>query len=104
MRDTDVFRTLLGLAHPWRIDRVGLSPEEKQLDLWLVHHPRASFCCPDCGRARPLYDHVPSRTWRHLDHGDYRTWLHARRPRVQCSEHGTRQALLPWALPGTRYT
>jgi transposase len=104
MRDTDVFRTLLGLEHPWRVDRVCLSPADKQLDLWLVHHPRASFSCPQCGKVRPLYDHVPSRTWRHLDHGDYRTWLHARLPRVTCPEHGTRQALLPWALPGARYT
>jgi transposase len=30
--------------------------------------------------------------------------LHARLPRVTCSEHGIRQALLPWALPGARYT
>jgi transposase len=104
MRDTDVFRTLLGLAYPWRVDRVCLSPKGKQLDLWLVHHARASFSCPECGRARPLYDHVPSRAWRHLDHGDYRTWLHARLPRVRCPDHGIHQALLPWALPGTRYT
>jgi transposase len=104
MRDTDVFRTLLGLEHPWRVERVCLSPKEKQLDLWLVHHPRASFSCPECGRVRPLYDHVPFRSWRHLDHGDYRTRLHARLPRVTCSEHGIRQALLPWALPGARYT
>src|SRR5688572_19853790 len=104
MRDTDVFRTLLGLEHPWRVDRVCLSPEEKQLDLWLVHRPRASFSCPECGRVRPLYDHVPSRSWRHLDHGAFRTWLHARLPRVACPEHGTRQASIPWALPGARYT
>jgi len=52
MRDTDVFRTLLGLAHPWRVDRVGVSPEEKQLDLWLVHPPRASFACPGCSDRR----------------------------------------------------
>jgi len=104
MRDTEVFRTLLGLEHPWRVDRVCLSPEEKQLDLRLVHHPRASFLCPECGRARPLYDHVPARMWRHLDHGDYRTWLHARLPRVACPEHGTRQAAIPWALPGARCT
>jgi transposase len=104
MRDTDVFRTLLALEHPWRVDRVCLSPEEKQLDLWLVHHPRTSFACPECRRVRPLYDHVPSRTWRHLDHGDSRTWLHARLPRVACSEHGIRQAMIPWALPGARYT
>jgi transposase len=104
MRDTDVFRTLLGLEHPWRVDQVLLSSKEKQLDLGLVHHARASFACPECGQVRPLYDHVPSRRWRHLDHGDYRTWLHARIPRVLCPEHGTRQASLPWALPGARYT
>jgi transposase len=104
MRDTDVFRTLLGLEYPWRVERVCLSPEEKQLDLWLMHYPRASFACPDCGKVRPLYDHVPSRKWRHLDHGDFRTWLHARLARVACPEHGTRQALIPWALPGARYT
>lgn len=68
MRDTDVFRPLLGLKHPWRVDQVCLSPEEKQLDLWLVHRSRASFSCPECGRDRPPYDHVPSRSWRHLPH------------------------------------
>jgi transposase len=104
MRDTDVFRTLLGLEHPWRVDQVLLSSKEKQLDLWLVHHARASFACPECGQVRPLYDHVPWRRWRHLDHGDYRTWLHARVPRVACPEHGTHQACIPWALPGARYT
>jgi len=104
MRDTDVFRTLLGLEYPWRVERVCLSPEGKQLDLWLVHHPRASFSCPQCGDARPLYDHIPSRQWRHLDHGDFRTWVHARLPRVTCPQHGTHQALIPWALPGARYT
>jgi transposase len=52
----------------------------------------------------PVYDHVPARKWRHLDHGDYLTWLHARIPRVACLLHGIRQVPIPWALPGTRYT
>jgi transposase len=52
----------------------------------------------------PIYDHVASRRWRHLDHGDRVTWLHARIPRVYCLEHGARQAMVPWALPGSRFT
>jgi transposase len=52
----------------------------------------------------PIYDHVATRRWRHLDHGECQTWLHARIPRVYCLEHGARQAAVPWALPGSRFT
>ncbi len=30
--------------------------------------------------------------------------MHARIPRVCCLEHGVRQAAVPWALPGSRFT
>lgn len=104
MQDKAVFSTLLGLEHPWRVERVCLSPEDNRLDLWLVHHRRAAFSCPLCGIVSPRYDLVPDRQWRHLDHGDYRTWLHARLPRVACPEHGIRQVAIPWALPSARYS
>jgi transposase len=52
----------------------------------------------------PIYDHVATRRWRHLDHGGWRTWVQARIPRVFCLEHGVRQAAVPWALPGSRFT
>ena len=64
----------------------------------------ATFTCPECGRRSPLYDHLPYRKWRHLDHGDCLTWLHARPPRVACPMHGVRQIRIPWALPGCRLT
>ena len=32
------------------------------------------------------------------------TYLHARPPRVSCSEHGVKQVRLPWAEPGGRFT
>jgi len=104
MRDIDVFSKLLNLQAPWKIDRISLVPQEQHLDIWLAHRRHASFPCPECGLRYPLYDHVPSRTWRHLDHGDYRTWLHARAPRVTCREHGIRQVHVPWATPGSRLT
>jgi transposase len=104
MRDIDFFAKLLSLKKPWKVDRVSLSPEEKEIDVWLEHRRRAEFVCPECRLPLPVYDHVATRRWRHLDHGDCRTWLHARIPRVYCLEHGARQAAVAWALPGSRFT
>lgn len=104
MRDIDFFAKLLGLRKPWRVSRVTLSLEGKRIDVSLEHRRRAQFCCPECHLPSPLYDHIPSRHWRHLDHGECLTWLHARIPRVYCLEHGFRHVTVPWALPGSRFT
>ena len=104
MRDIDLFSKLLGLEKPWKVTRVSLDPEEKYLDVWLCHSRSAPFCCPDCGSPSPLYDHIPLRKWRHLDHGGFLSWLNARVPRVACREHGIRQIPIPWALPSSRFT
>lgn len=87
-----------------KVERVSLAPEERELNVWLAHRRNASFTCPECGTRSPLYDHVPFKRWRHLDHGDCLTWLHARAPRVNCREHGIRQVPVPWAMPGSRLT
>jgi transposase len=104
VRDIDFFAKLLGLRKPWRVSRVTLSSEGKRIDVSLEHRRRAQFCCPECHLPSPLYDHIPSRHWRHLDHGECLTWLHARIPRVYCLEHGIRHVTVPWALPGSRFT
>ena len=104
MRDVALFARLLDLPSPWRVERVGFDPEEHQVDLRLAHRRNALFTCPECGARSPLHDHLRSRTWRHLDHGECATWLHARPPRVDCPVHGVHQVRLPWALPGCRFT
>jgi transposase len=104
MRDIALFARLLTLEKPWRVQRVALDPHVHQIDLWLAHRRNATFTCPECGARSPLYDHLPFRRWRHLDHGNHLTWLHARPPRVACPEHGIRQIRIPWASPGARFT
>lgn len=104
MRDVDVFRKLLALPRPWGIKEVILAEAEQRIDISLSHRNHARFGCPKCGVVLPLYDHTRPRCWRHLDHGSWRTWLHARVPRVACLVHGIRQVRLPWALPGARFT
>ncbi len=104
MRDIAFFSRLLALEKPWRVERVSLDPKHRSIDIQLVHRRNASFSCPECGCRSALYDHVPSRSWRHLDHGGCPTWLHAQIPRVDCSVHGIRRVHVPWALPGARFT
>jgi transposase len=104
MRDIDLFSRLLSLRQPWRVERVALAPKERRIDVYLGHRRNASFRCPECGSRSPLYDHVPARSWRHLDHGEFRTWLQTQLPRVTCPLHGIRRVGVPWALPGSRFT
>ena len=104
MRDAAFFSRLLRLAAPWKVERVVFSPETEQVDVSLQHRGRVAFACPECQVPLPVYDHAPSRKWRHLDHGGCVTWFHARVPRVFCLEHGVRRVLVPWALPESRFT
>jgi transposase len=104
MRDVDVFTKLLGLARPWAIEQVILDPDDESVHVFVRHRRKARFRCPICGAVLPLYDHVPMRKWRHLDHGSWMTWLHASIPRVSCLFHGVRQVHVPWALAGSRLT
>jgi transposase len=104
VRDIDVFARLLGVKKPWKVSRVSLSSAEREVAVWLEHRDGVLFACPECRLPLPVYDHAPTRRWRHLDHGDHVTWLHCRLPRVYCLEHGVRRARVPWALPEARYT
>jgi len=104
MDSIDLYRQLLGLATPWTVERVEMDIHRLRVDVHLAHALGARFACPQCGGEFSVYDHADERSWRHLDSCQFRTVLHARAPRVNCSEHGVRQARLPWAEPGGRFT
>jgi transposase len=103
VRDTDLYATLLGLKTPWQVTAVELKMAAGEVHVH-VDHVECAWNCPDCGEVSPLYDHQEQRTWRHLDTMQYTTLLHARPPRVNCSEHGVRTVRLPWADPKARFT
>lgn len=103
MRDTELYRHLLGLETPWTVANVELKVKELRVDVW-AEHGDTVWPCPECGKAFALYDHAPERSWRHLDSCQFMTYLHARIPRVKCSEHGVHQVRVPWAEPKSRFT
>ena len=104
MRDTELYRHLLGLESPWTVTRVELSVKEQHVAVWVGHPEGVRWTCPECGKTMPLYDHSDERSWRHLDSCQFKTLLHARPPRVKCEAHGVRQVKLPWAEGHGRFT
>jgi transposase len=104
MRDTELYRAILGLESPWTVARVDLDVKEQRVDVYAEHGKRKTWPCPECEAACGLHDHDEERTWRHLDSCQFKTVLHARIPRVRCDEHGVLQVRVPWAAPGGRFT
>lgn len=104
MRDTELYRRLLGLEPPWTVARVELDVKQRRVDVYAEHAKRTTWPCPECGAPCGLHDHDEERTWRHLDSCQFQTHLHARPPRVRCEQHGVRQVRLPWGEPLSRFT
>ena len=104
MQETEFYEQILGLEQPWFVADVKLDTEAQQVDVTVKHPEGTSFPCPECGKSCAVYDHTSSRRWRHLDTMQFRTILHAQPPRVNCAEHGVKQAHLPWAEKSSRFT
>lgn len=104
MRDSELYRQILGLEAPWSVTRVDLNVEKERVDVWVGHKRGKLWPCPKCQRQLPCRDHAAERVWRHLDTCQFRTFLHARIPRVECPEHGILQVKVPWAEARSRFT
>jgi len=100
----ELYRQLLGLVAPWVVERVGLEMAKGRVEVYVGHAAGQRFACPECGQELAVYDHLPQRSWRHLDSMQFMTYLHARPPRVDCPQHGVKQVRLAWTEAGSRFT
>lgn len=104
MQDRELYQQILGLKSPWSVSKVALDVLQQQVDVFVEHPSGTKFCCPECSKQLPCYDHTQERQWRHLDSCQFKTILHASIPRVDCPEHGVKQVQVPWAEKGSRFT
>lgn len=104
MRDTELYRQILGLEKPWYVSRVELNVGGQRVDIYLEHDFGVHWECPQCGQTFTCRDHAEERVWRHMDTCQFSTYLHARIPRVDCPDHGVLQVKVPWAEPRSRFT
>ena len=104
MPTNDLFAEALGLSSPWRVKDVQFSEEQSRLDIWLDFPAGTAWACPKCGADCGTAHDTKERAWRHLNFFEHECHLHARQPRVRCSEHGTQTMDVPWARPGMGFT
>ena len=81
------YENVLCLPSPWHVVRVACFAEARRVDVW-IDHDASLFHCPECMGEYAVFDHLPERTWRHLDTCGFQTFLHARLPRVKCALDG----------------
>ena len=79
--------------------------EQPTLDIRVHARKGLRHRCPVCGRKCAGYD-SPERvsSWRGLDFGSTRVWLHARLDRIECPEDGVLTEAVPWAYHGSCFT
>lgn len=103
MDERSLYERVLGLSAPWTVEAVELDEARDRVDVHVVYEDDGTWSCPECGGAGRRHD-ARRRTWRHLDTCQYRTFVTADVPRVECAEHGVRQVAVPWSEPGSRFT
>lgn len=102
MKDTQLYRQILGIEKPWKVTGVKVSLADDEVEV-TVAHGSGKLNCPKCGKSCPGYDQR-QRRWRHLDTCQLKTLLVVEVPRLRCPEHGVVTVRVPWAEPGSGFT
>jgi transposase len=100
------YALLLGLNAPWRVQRVELNIDHKQIFVTLEYPAGLRLKCsqPGCSQECRIKDHREERRWRHLDTMQFETIVKARVPRSHCPEHGVKTIFIPWASRRSSFT
>ena len=95
----------LGLTAPWTVTGADFDATARRLDIHIDFAAGSRFACPQCGAGDcPAHDTEPG-TWRHLNFFQHQAWLHARVPRVRCTQCGVKKVTtLPWARKDSGFT
>lgn len=101
----EMFQNSIGLKDPWKVARAEFNPRDKAVHVYVEARKTAQYACPECGKRCKRYDEEEDeRSWRHADVVMYPCYIHCRRPRITCPEHGIRVVDAPWARKGARQT
>lgn len=108
MRDTELYQMLLGLTAPWEVSAVNITPASAdrplgEIAVEVAWRSQTPLGCPVCGQVAPRYDSRPRR-WRHLNTMQWKTFITADVPRVNCPKCGVKQVRVAWAEDGSRFT
>ncbi len=99
-----LIETALQIEEPFRLIRMEFEDIEQAWHLYVDFERGATFACPHCGGPCTAYDSA-WKQWRHLDFWDWKTYMHARAPRVDCKACcKITQVPVAWSRPGSHFT
>ncbi len=105
MNYEEMFAQSIGLTEPWYIERAEFNEATREVHIYVGSRKTAKYKCAECGKLCERYDNEDvERVWRHGDVVFFPCYVHCRRPRTKCKEHGVRVVEAPWARKGSRYT
>jgi len=100
-----MFEQSIGLKDPWKVTRAEFRQQDRTVHVYVDARKTAKYACAECGQLSERYDDEDEeREWRHADVVMYPCYIHCRRPRVKCEQHGVRVVDAPWARKGARQT
>jgi transposase len=103
MKDTSLYQQILGDTSPWHVAAVRLDAAAQTVEIEMALNGDELGGCPECGRKMRGHG-SDRRKWRHLDSCQFKTFLVADVPRVNCPDHGARTVKVPWSEPRGRFT
>jgi len=100
---TMLFSQSIGIKEPWYIRSI--ESRDNEVHIYVDVRDGVMLSCPECGEMgyRQGYEKA-ERVWRHGDCLFYPAYVHCRRPRIQCREHGIKVVEAPWARKHSRFT
>jgi transposase len=103
MQSTEFYRSLLQLSSDWSVSKIETDHASQSIHVHLAYVGERAPS-PVTGELCPIYDYREARQWRHLDTMQYRTYLHARVPRVRLPGGEIVTIRVPWADAQSHHT
>jgi len=103
MFSEQLFDLILNLGDEWKVERVTANFQKEEIDVYVEYIEKQAED-PNTYELRPIYDHAPSRRWRHLDTMQFKTFINCRVPRIKDSLGKVKTINVPWADGYERHT
>lgn len=106
MNGNEVFAKTLKIESPWRIEKFDFLTNTKgaeELHIYVGFIPGSQFL-DDSNQPCAVHDRADERVWQHVNHFEYKTFIHCRLPRITRSDGKVRTVEAPWARPSNGFT
>ena len=97
------FDLLLNLEEDWQVKNVEADYKLSDINI-TIEFIGKQVKCPNTLEMCKIYDHAPTRTWRHLDTMQYKTYINCKLPRVKNKKGKVVTVVPPWASKHERHT